>query len=69
MNELTTHDSQVGSVEASEQTPVPVLEMPAIPPEIQLGVVDSFSLRGILSDCISGGASSSASGGDIPPLK
>lgn len=66
LNELATHDAQAGSMEAPEQRPVPVQEMPAIPQEIQLEAADSFSLRGMLSDCISRSTGGSASGGHVP---
>ncbi|XP_041967032.1 putative ATP-dependent RNA helicase TDRD12 isoform X2 [Alosa sapidissima] len=61
--------AQVDRMEDPGESPVPGLEMPIIPPKRELEAADFFSLKGMLSDCISGGIGSSAPSGDMPPLK
>ncbi|XP_076155268.1 putative ATP-dependent RNA helicase TDRD12 [Alosa pseudoharengus] len=69
LKELAAHDAQVDRMKDPEESPVPGLEMPTIPPKRELEAADFFSLKGMRSDCISGGIGSSAPSGDMPPLK
>ncbi|XP_062404213.1 putative ATP-dependent RNA helicase TDRD12 [Sardina pilchardus] len=69
LKELATRDAQVESTEGPGESPAPGLEMAAIPPQRDSEPADLFSLKGLLSDCVSGGIGRSTPSGDMAPLK